>query len=131
MGQKQLTPIQVGSMTLNIGKQQQLASHNYTGGVVTQPGYFAGEEAPRHPEVILATNPAYRQRNLGLFAQAGHMLGVPGFATGGISTTVNAPTVTGSGSMKTIVHAAIDKIAAAANSYIGTHTRAVARVACR
>ena len=122
MGQKQLTPIQVGSMTLNIGKQQQLASHNYTGGVVTQPGYFAGEEAPRHPEVILATNPAYRQRNLGLFAQAGHMLGVPGFAAGGISTTVNAPTVTGSGSMKTIVHAAIDKIAAAANSYIGTHT---------
>ena len=37
-----------------------------TGGMVNQPGYFAGEEAPQHPEVILATNPAYRQRNLGL-----------------------------------------------------------------
>ena len=58
---------------------------NATGGLVTQPGYFAGEEAPRHPEVILATNPAYRARNLGLFAQAGHMLGVPGFAAGGVS----------------------------------------------
>jgi hypothetical protein len=57
----------------------------YSGGMVTQPGYFAGEEAPQHPEVILATNPAYRNRNLGLWAQAGNMLGVPGFAKGGIA----------------------------------------------
>lgn len=60
------------------------------GGVVTRPGYFAGEEAPAHPEVILATNPAYRQRNLGLWAQAGGMLGVPGFAAGGITTNQTA-----------------------------------------
>ena len=58
-----------------------------TGGLVTQPGYFAGEEAPTHPEVILATNPAYRQRNLGLWARAGNMLGVPGFLEGGITPT--------------------------------------------
>ena len=58
-----------------------------TGGMVNRPGYFAGEEAPQHPEVILATNPAYRHRNLGLWAQAGNMLGVPGFALGGILGT--------------------------------------------
>ena len=57
------------------------------GGLVTQPGYFAGEEAPQHPEVILATNPAYRSRNVGLWAQAGNMLGIPGFAQGGLSST--------------------------------------------
>lgn len=58
--------------------------HRYTGGLVTRPGYFAGEEAPRHPEVIIATNPAYRQANLGYWARAGAMLGVPGFASGGL-----------------------------------------------
>lgn len=56
-----------------------------TGGKVDRPGYFAGEEAPRHPEFILATNPAYRQRNIGLFAQAGKALGIPGFAAGGVA----------------------------------------------
>ena len=55
------------------------------GGLVTTPGYFAGEEAPAHPEVILATNPAYRQRNVGLWAAAGSMLGIPGFAAGGVN----------------------------------------------
>jgi hypothetical protein len=55
-----------------------------TGGLVTTPGYFAGEEAPQHPEVILATNPRYRRRNQDLWAQAGRMLGMPGFAQGGI-----------------------------------------------
>lgn len=57
--------------------------HNFSGGKVTAPGYFAGEEAPAHPEYILATNPAYRRRNLGLWAAAGKELGVPGFAEGG------------------------------------------------
>jgi hypothetical protein len=55
------------------------------GGMVRSPGYFAGEEAPRHPEVILATNPAYRRRNVDLWAQAGGMLGVPGFQGGGVN----------------------------------------------
>lgn len=54
------------------------------GGKVTRPMYMVGEEAPRHPEFVLATNPAYRQRNLGLFAAAGKALNVPGFAQGGI-----------------------------------------------
>lgn len=54
------------------------------GGIVNKPGYFAGEEAPRHPEIILATNPAYRARNIGLWAKAGRALGIPGFAQGGV-----------------------------------------------
>lgn len=69
--------------------QRGLGAHA-TGGVVKTPGYFAGEEAPRYPEVILATNPAYRKRNLGLFAEAGKMLGVPGFAQGGVASTRQA-----------------------------------------
>lgn len=56
----------------------------YQGGMVDRPMYMVGEEAPKHPEYVLATNPAYRGRNLGLWRQAGHALGVPGFAEGGI-----------------------------------------------
>lgn len=37
-----------------------------------------------HPEVVIATNPRYRERNLGLWRQAGRMLGIPGFAEGGV-----------------------------------------------
>lgn len=55
----------------------------YAGGKVTRPTYMVGEEAPTHPEFVLATNPAYRQRNLGLWSEAGHHLGIPGFAKGG------------------------------------------------
>jgi hypothetical protein len=58
------------------------------GGKVTSPTYMVGEEAPAHPEFVLATNPAYRSRNLDLWTQAGHALGVKGFATGGSTETV-------------------------------------------
>ena len=54
-----------------------------TGGHVTRPMYMVGEEAPRHNEWVIATNPAYRRDNLGYWAKAGHDLGVPGFAKGG------------------------------------------------
>lgn len=65
------------------------------GGMVNAPGYFAGEEAPRHPEFILATNPAYRQRNVGLWTQAGSALGIPGFAAGGVAGGVGGVPTTG------------------------------------
>lgn len=58
------------------------------GGIVRQPtileksGAVTGEE--RRTEVVIATNPAYKKRNLQLWGMAGHMLGVQGFATGGI-----------------------------------------------
>jgi hypothetical protein len=55
-----------------------------TGTVINQPTYITGEEAPTHPEYVLATNPAYRQKNVGLWANAGKALGVPGFAQGGV-----------------------------------------------
>jgi hypothetical protein len=55
----------------------------FSGGMVNKPMAIVGEEAPRHPEYVLATNPAYRRRNLGLWQQAGAAMGVPGFAKGG------------------------------------------------
>jgi 3D (Asp-Asp-Asp) domain-containing protein len=54
------------------------------GGRVTRPMAIVGEEAPRHAEYVIATNPAYRRRNIGLFAAAGHELGIPGFKSGGV-----------------------------------------------
>lgn len=54
------------------------------GMVVKSPQYVVGEEAPAHPEVVIASNPRYRERNVGLWAKAGQMLGIPGFAKGGI-----------------------------------------------
>lgn len=57
---------------------------HWSGGWVNSPMYMVGEEAPAHPEIVLASNPAYRERNVGLWAEAGRMLGVPGFARGGI-----------------------------------------------
>jgi NlpC/P60 family len=66
----------------NLGKTHQ---HRYAGGPINRPMYIAGEEAPQHPEWVIATNPAYRQNNLQYWAQAGHDLGVPGFALGGLT----------------------------------------------
>lgn len=70
------------------GKGHQSA---YMGGLITSPRYLVGEEAPQHPEVVLATNPRYRGRNLQLFHMAGRMLGVPGFAQGGFVSSAYGP----------------------------------------
>lgn len=75
----------VGSAVTHVTGSQSRPGHHFSGGMVTKPGYFAGEEAPQHPEIILASNPKYRQRNLDLWTQAGHMLHVPGFAQGGVA----------------------------------------------
>jgi hypothetical protein len=53
------------------------------GGFVNKPIAIMGEEAPAHPEWVVPTNPAYRKRAMGLWAAAGHDIGVPGFALGG------------------------------------------------
>lgn len=63
---------------------------NAKGGVVSTPTYVVGEEGAAHPEVVIATNPAYRSRNLGLWQQAGAALGVPGFAVGGSPSGASA-----------------------------------------
>jgi hypothetical protein len=62
------------------------------GGLVKQPMAIVGEEAPAHPEVIIATNPRYRQRNVDLWVTAARMLGIPGFATGGVAAREVAAT---------------------------------------
>lgn len=57
---------------------------HFRGGKVTTPMAIVGEEAPRHPEYVIPTNPAYRGRALGLMGAAMRDLGLPGFAQGGV-----------------------------------------------
>lgn len=62
------------------------------GSSITRPMMVVGEEAPRHKEFIVPTNPAYRQRALGLFSQLAGELGVPGYKIGGITGSGDAGT---------------------------------------
>lgn len=55
------------------------------GGYIRRPMFMVGEEAPRHPEFVIATNPAYRDENRKYLFEAAHRLGLPGFAKGGIT----------------------------------------------
>ena len=74
-------------VTGGTGGAQAAPGHRATGGMmVDHPMFIVGEEAPTHPEYVLATNPAYRERNLNLWVQAAKDLGVPGFAEGGTLT---------------------------------------------
>lgn len=52
-----------------------------TGGMVNSPITLMGEEAPRFPEFVVPTNPAYRKRAQGLAMQAAQAVGL---ATGGM-----------------------------------------------
>jgi len=51
-----------------------------TGGLINHPITLMGEEAPRWPEIVIPTNPAYRDRARALLA---HVAGTIGFAKGG------------------------------------------------
>lgn len=51
---------------------------------LTRPMIMMGEEAPRHPEYVIPTNPAYRKRAVGLYQQLGSELGISGYALGGV-----------------------------------------------
>jgi hypothetical protein len=74
-----------GSAKTNRKNDAAFVKGHATGGKVTSPTYMVGEQAPHHPEYVIATNPSYRKRNVGLWAAAGHELGVPGFAVGGVT----------------------------------------------
>lgn len=52
-----------------------------TGGLVTSPIVLMGEEAPTHPEFVIPTNPAYRDRAQQLLMQAMETIGL---AEGGV-----------------------------------------------
>lgn len=54
-----------------------------TGGIVSSPITLMGEEAPRHPEIVVPTNPAHRSRAQQLARMAGRAVGL---ATGGVYT---------------------------------------------
>jgi archaellum component FlaC len=62
-------------------KGVEAAAARAVGQRVDRPMFLVGEE--RRPEYVLATNPAYRKRNIGLWAEAARELGIPGFAGGG------------------------------------------------
>lgn len=67
----------------------------FSGGKVTRPMAIVGEEAPRHPEYVIPTNPAYRGRAIGLHARLSKELGIPGYAKGGVlGTGINLPSPT-------------------------------------
>lgn len=83
----------VGGQPVNLSPQQ---SHDIiglpgkaTGGMlVDHPMFALGEQAPAHPEVVIATNPAYHARNVGLWQTAGKMLGL---ASGGFMDPSQVP----------------------------------------
>jgi TP901 family phage tail tape measure protein len=57
-----------------------------TGGFVRAPIALMGEEAPRHPEFVIPTNPSYRGRARELLALAANKIG---FAEGGVVSAFN------------------------------------------
>jgi hypothetical protein len=66
---------------------QQFASggaYGRTGGIVKSPITMMGEEAPRYPEFVIPTNPAYRRRAQMLLNKASLAVGVNGYAQGGV-----------------------------------------------
>ena len=75
-----------GGRVSSAGVDQALASGGQIrrGLKLTRPTIMMGEEAPRHPEWVIPSNPAYRKRALALYAQLGGELGVRAFADGGV-----------------------------------------------
>jgi Transglycosylase SLT domain/Peptidase M15 len=69
----------------------------YTGGPINRPMAIVGEEAPQHPEWVIATNPRYRKSNIAYWMQAGRDLGVPGFFSGGDIVSAAKGTVSAAG----------------------------------
>jgi chemotaxis protein histidine kinase CheA len=59
-------------------------SERTRGGRYQRPTFLVGEE--NRPEFVIATNPAYREKNVAHWMQAAKALGIPGFATGGVTT---------------------------------------------
>lgn len=69
------------------GSSQRRAS----GGFVTNgPQYLVGEGNQRYPEAVIATDPKYRKRNLGLLNWAAQRMGVQGLQFGGIMDAVGS-----------------------------------------
>jgi hypothetical protein len=65
------------------------------------PAFIVGEGSQSHPEWVIATDPAFRDRNLSLWREAGKQLGIDAFASGGraggLSGAAATPVTSGSG----------------------------------
>jgi SLT domain-containing protein len=77
-----IKPLQIGLTAQQKNDRAFLAGHA-RGGMIRKPMAIVGEEAPRHPEIVIATNPRYRARNQKLAAKAASAVGLPGYAKGG------------------------------------------------
>jgi hypothetical protein len=80
----QIKHLAKGGTIQDAGLTEMAAGAFAVGGKINRPLAIVGEEAPRHPEYVIPTNPAYRGRALGLFGALGSELQVPGFKLGGI-----------------------------------------------
>ena len=59
------------------GSQEHQAQRRARGGFLTNgPQFLVGEGNPAHREAVIATDPRFRRRNIGLWAWAGQQLGV-------------------------------------------------------
>ena len=76
---KPIKPLAEGGVTgsnIPAAKLARGGAFGMTGGVVNKPMVMMGEEAPRHPEFVIPTNPAYRDRAQMLLGQAAGMIGL-------------------------------------------------------
>ena len=94
--------------TTTAGKGHESGAGYATGGFINRPMYMVGEEAPQHPEWVIATNPAYRENNIGYWVQAGHDLGVPGFALGGLTEDIGSAASSAFGAAKGVASGVIN-----------------------
>lgn len=94
------------------------------GGEVDRPMFMVGEEAPRHNEWVIATNPAYRKNNIAYWAQAGHDLGVPGFKTGGLPSGGSGQAKTNGGGLSGVVRDILEGVGISlpSNPFTGVFT---------
>lgn len=77
---KPVQPGKPGSNTQGTANKAQGGAYGRTGGFVGAPITLMGEEAPKFPEWVIPTNPAYRKRAHMLLGQAARSIGL---ATGG------------------------------------------------
>jgi len=89
------------------------------GARLTAPMIMMGEEAPRHPEYVIPTNPAYRKRALGLYAKLGGELGTSAYAQGGVIAHASSLLGDVGGAVKDAASIPLDLISKGASFLIG------------
>lgn len=81
-----IKPLKVKASSAETDEFARGGAFGRTGGLVNAPMALMGEEAPRHPEFVIPTNPSYRDRAHQLLALAADKIG---FAEGGVVSAFN------------------------------------------